>query len=1032
MPKSIFGYIFKHSLQWQIYLFAGTLLYLPVLYLSFELPKIIVNDALDADPASFPRVLFGYEFSQVTYLILLCFVLLGLVLLTGGIRFVLSFFKGVLGEVMLRRLRYDLYQLILRFPLAHLKKVQSGEIVTMVTSEVEPLGRYMGLAVANPVLQAGTLLTALVFLFAQDVLLGFAAIVLFPIQAYFVPKLQQRMNALSRRRLANVRLFAGHVGETMSGKREIHSNDTTAFELTRASFRLGVLFRIRRALYAIGNAIIFLNTFFTQLTPFLFYLIGGYLVVQGELSLGALVAVIAAYREAAAPWNELLENYQSLEDNRVKYAALVENFLPGGLRELPDPERANGLGPLPKLDGALALSGVSLKEGDETLFEDVSFSVEMPASIALLGATGSGKSSLAEVLAGLRQPSAGMLQIAGRDMVAIPEDELGRVVAYVDGDSHVFTGTWTDNFTYGLKHTPAYQQVFAHMGEADRAAWIKEARAAGNVTHDPASDWVDYEAAGCGNMAELERRIIDLARLVGLERDLFDAGLSRTFDPAKRPELAERMLEARRRFKEKLAASGAESALLAFDRDGFNPNSTLAENLLFGWWVGDELSPESMGKDSYVLDLLTRHDLLQPLLEIGHATAETMIELFRDLPPGDERLQRFSLIDPERMPAYESLMRRVPSLEEAALTPEDRRLLLALAFWVAPSHQRIEFSDPDVKQRFIAARHDLMAGLPDRYRPCIAFYDENAVNPGITVRLNIYFGRIDAFSPPQRAKVEAILQEVIDDFGMRDEVMALGLGSEVGTGGGRLTRTQRQRIAIARCLLKRPSLLVVNEALSSLEPDAQDHIRGRILESYPSTTLVWVDRDRDDLGNFDAIVRIADGRILDGGAGAQALEKEEGGDALSRDIQLLAGVDMLSGLPKQTLRLIAFTGEQVIFEPNEIIFHEGDAADDAYIILEGEVCVSIGGADCDTEVGRLSPGTTLGEVALLSDCTRTATGKALGRVRAIRLSRDLFFDLIRNNSELALAVMRLLSTRLAGTLGRLSEIERRENPKDAI
>jgi len=194
LPKNIFAYIFKYSLRQQMIVFRGTLVYLPILYLSFELPKIIVNDALDADPGTFPRIILSHSFDQLHYLFTLCGILLALVLITGGVRYVMSVYKGVLGEIMLRRLRYDLYTRILQSPIPHLKKVQGGEIVTMATAEAEPLGRFMGIAVANPTLQGGTMLTALVFLFAQDWLLGLAAISLFPVQAYLVPKLQVRMN----------------------------------------------------------------------------------------------------------------------------------------------------------------------------------------------------------------------------------------------------------------------------------------------------------------------------------------------------------------------------------------------------------------------------------------------------------------------------------------------------------------------------------------------------------------------------------------------------------------------------------------------------------------------------------------------------------------------------------------------------------------------------------------------------------------------------------------------------------------------
>jgi len=84
-------------------LVVGTLIYLPMLYLFFELPKIIINDALKPDAGSFPREILGTSFDQIGFLLLLCAALLVLMLITAGTRYYLSVHKGVLSEVMLRR-----------------------------------------------------------------------------------------------------------------------------------------------------------------------------------------------------------------------------------------------------------------------------------------------------------------------------------------------------------------------------------------------------------------------------------------------------------------------------------------------------------------------------------------------------------------------------------------------------------------------------------------------------------------------------------------------------------------------------------------------------------------------------------------------------------------------------------------------------------------------------------------------------------------------------------------------------------------
>ena len=103
------------------------------------------------------------------------------------------------------------------------------------------------------------------------------------------------------------------------------------------------IFRIRYDIYRKKFFIKFLNNFIAQLTPFFFLSIGGYLVLRGSLTLGSLVAVLAAYKDLAPPWKELLDFYQIQQDARIKYAQLRIQFDPPGLRppleaEPPDDE----------------------------------------------------------------------------------------------------------------------------------------------------------------------------------------------------------------------------------------------------------------------------------------------------------------------------------------------------------------------------------------------------------------------------------------------------------------------------------------------------------------------------------------------------------------------------------------------------------------------------------------------------------------------------------------------------------------------
>ena len=109
----------------------------------------------------------------------------------------------------------------------------------------------------------------------------------------------------------------------------------TRHNIERARFgkELGIVFDIRFAIYKKKFFIKFLNNFLAQLAPFFFYSIGGYLVIMGDLTLGALVAVIAAHEKLYAPWKELLSYYQLMSDARIKYEQVVIQFDPSGVRD---------------------------------------------------------------------------------------------------------------------------------------------------------------------------------------------------------------------------------------------------------------------------------------------------------------------------------------------------------------------------------------------------------------------------------------------------------------------------------------------------------------------------------------------------------------------------------------------------------------------------------------------------------------------------------------------------------------------------
>src|SRR5437016_768924 len=382
LEPSVYRFILKHSMKQQILLLLLTLSSFPFLYYSLDLPKTIVNRAIGGK--HFPEQLLGFEFDQVPYLMILCAAFLALVFINGAFKYAINTFKGQIGERMLRRFRYSLYQRLLCFPLSYFHKNSSAQIIPMITVECEQLGGFIGDAFNLPLFQGGQLLTMILFMFMQDPILAAAAIALYPVQGYIIPKLQFKVNQLAKQRVRTVRQVADRVQESAAGIVEIQANDTVKLQLTDFAHILGRIYDIRFEIYKRKFFAKFLNNFIGQLTPFFFYSLGGYLVIKGDLSFGALVAILAAYKDLASPWKELLDFYQIKENSRITYEQIVEQFQPSGMADarllLEEPAV------VAPLTGELAVANLSLSEDDKSRVVDaVSFTTKLDEHVAVIG-----------------------------------------------------------------------------------------------------------------------------------------------------------------------------------------------------------------------------------------------------------------------------------------------------------------------------------------------------------------------------------------------------------------------------------------------------------------------------------------------------------------------------------------------------------------------------------------------------------------------------------------------------------------------
>ncbi len=869
MEHSIYKYILRHSKKQQIILTLMSCASFPFLYYYLELPKIIIDQAIQAKDIIFPVEVMGFAIDQQEFLYVSVAAFLLLVVINQCFKYAINVYQGITGERMLRRLRFELYSRILRFPLPTFKKKSSGEIIPMITAEVEPLGGFIGEAFALPAFQGGYLIVIMSFLLIQNVYMALAAIALYPLQAYFIPKLQRKVNLLGKERVQRVRVLSDKIGETVAGVQDIHAHDASNYLRAGFTRQLGRIFYVRYRIYLLKFIIKFLNNFIQQLGPFFFYAIGGTMVIAGDLEIGTLVAAISAHKEMAAPWKELLAYYQRREDARIKYEQVVEQFEPAGIRS--DEYQLNEPDPLPRLDGELLASNLVLADDTGSAqLEGLNLRFNMNEKLAIVGPAGSGRDALSRVLSRLVDPDRGQLKAGNVDLLSAPEAVVGRRIAYVGQTGYIFNATLGDNLMFSLKHRPLHDLPSKDEIEDDLEFLEKEKSEiplTGNSEFDFDKDWIDYEGAGVKNREELDARAIDVLEMVGLGDDVYQLGLRSTLDTAQDPHTADQILQARLRFFEKLEADPTLKDLVeAFDQNKYNTNATLGENLLFGTPVDGSFDMERLAENAYVQKVIENANLTDTFIKMGYQVATLMVELFADLPPDHEFFQLYSFISSDELPDYQAILSRVDQDHLEQLREEDKLRFMSLPFKVIPSRHRLGVITEDIQEKIVEARHKFVENLPNSLKGRIEFFDPAAYNAAANIQDNILFGKVAYGYAQAVERIGTLLSEVVREMDLKRPILKVGLSFPVGSGGARLNENQRQKLCIARAIIKRPDMLIMNQATASFDHKTQFHILENVLAEFDGRTVVWSLEKTDMAYLFDKVAIIAGGIIEDIGS----------------------------------------------------------------------------------------------------------------------------------------------------------------------
>nr|WP_241461362.1 ABC transporter transmembrane domain-containing protein [Sulfitobacter noctilucicola] len=987
--------MWKYSKRDQLILLAVTLTLFPLLYLTLELPKRIINDAIGA---SSDRVdLFGYDVGQITFLMILCGAFLLAVLAHGIMKMRINTMKGVLAERLLRRLRYTLIARILRFPAPYFERTSQGELVSMVTSESEPMGGLMGDAVAQPILQAGQMLTILFFLFLQSFAFGLAACALIPLQAWLIPKLQKQINLLNKKRVIELRALAAEIGEGAAGASTLRTNGGWRYRLALISERLGKLYAIRFDIFQKKFFMKFLNNFIGQLTPFFFYAIGGYLAINGEITVGALVAALAAYKDLSSPWKELLAYYNQSQDMALRWETITDRFAPKGMidRHLFETSPDE----IPDLTGDIAFKGITVEDEDGNIvLNDIDVSLAGGSTVAITAPSDEDRRALAEVLMREVIPATGRIEISGHDLSGLHQAAIAKRMGHATSRPVMFLGSYGDNILLPLRLQPTKDSAPSSLAE--------ESARAGNSIDPSDVQWIDFEETPFETDESLCNWWLELTKGMSLDKALFLRGMDQRIEAARHPALATGLVKLRPVVQEKLTEAGMNGHLHAFDHDAFNPALPVAENLIFAT-PQKRITASVLQEQTEFMQLLTALRLEDDLLSLAGEMVD-VLKLIFGVDGTDHPLFRKLGLEPETFETAVNL--RSKQRDGAELDIADKATLLAVTFAISAEKLGSDFPDEiidRVLEMRLAHGAELQQSLSHLFSPIAA----DGPISGMTVLENALFGKVAETAGSDETALRQLVIDALYEAELDGLVLGLIFEVPLTLGGTNLPAMMTETLAISRAAIKRPHVLVLDHVLSSFDAQTRAGLHERLRALLPKTTIICLQPSFNDMTGFNAEYMLKQGRLATVGGEVRSDEDDSVSGDLGRKLRALEQTDLFTGLDRKQLRLLSFSARWYTATAGDYVFHkDDDPSSGAYLIVEGNAELLLPHQNKDDQlIATVGAGQLVGELGLIRNEPRALDMRAADDLTCLRIGAEAFLDVVGSDARTAYKLLQVVA-----------------------
>ncbi len=849
-------------------------------------------------------------------------------------------------------------------------------------------------------------------------LLGACMVPLSLLSGYYL-FFDRRIQAVNRRsRQTRDRIYADS-HEMISAVSEYRNH--CAFDYGQASLSRGLL-AYQTVMMETGK----LTALFLAASPLvaciqtgMLYFIGAWLCIHGSMKWGDVIAFLLLAQLFQRPVSDVAGFGLSWRMSRESLRRMDE------MMQRPCAFESAPTAPTVPEKAELRFDAVCVAtETGGLILSSLAESIPFGEHVAMCGPAGCGKSTAMQLIVRNGAPSSGRMALDGRAVEEYDMTSLARQIGLVSQKPAILNMSLRNNLLLGLRRT-------SECG-----------------LHDSEGPLDVAYLSSIASIADLDRRLVQVIREIGLEEDAFHKCMESTLNSDAVGNALIASLPQLRQF----IADGlhlVEGDLIPLRPRIYFPG-TIGENLFGPGFASMRTLEDAAASFS---GLAEEMPIFAEVLQLGWARLrreQALAVRVSNRVPGLIPFLKSRPADARVWLADEIQSADFVALEE--LSPRLQAALVEAALDVDSPGNYGESAPGTFEERILQVRKQLIesdVSVRGRWE----MIDSDTWCPALTVRENLLRARCHPRRRDAVERADAVIGDALRQRSLFDAALLLGLEFRAGEDGKFLSGGQKQKLAMGRILMKDPRILLLDEATSAMDELSQRRIVDLVRSRFAGKTVVAISHRLATVRDYDRILVLDRGRVIEsgryeelataGGLFAQLVHQESGKPDLppraaqaaatsARSLPQAAARDgfydaevarqlslcpLFSDLPSDRLGFLASIARVFQFRPGELLFNRGDAGNEIFVILDGEVEFFMppnpeSSGDAEKSVTRYQTGRAFGELAVFGQGVRSLSARATVPCRVAAIDREQLLPVMSAVPQIALAMLKALSERL--------------------